>query len=222
MCCVTYGAGGLNMIDAVACAYAEESPLVLLKAAGRGASSERADMPAAPRSEDTGVAARGVEESPEYAAILDDPVRPRPIRKAPRSRQKPAGRSISKSRATWSRPTIDVPWMSSSNLEMAATGRGRSGARNHRQADGRQAPRAHRRRRSPSFRPAGCHPGRALGSRGVISRPRRVSHASSEFHQLRIWASSPRRRCATSSSSRRCCCLASWSAIRASACPRIA
>src|SRR5437868_10766734 len=29
-CCVTYGAGGLNMINAVACAYAEESPLVVL------------------------------------------------------------------------------------------------------------------------------------------------------------------------------------------------
>ena len=30
VCCVTYGAGGLNMINAVACAYAEESPLVVL------------------------------------------------------------------------------------------------------------------------------------------------------------------------------------------------
>ena len=26
VCCVTYGAGGLNMVNPVACAYAEESP----------------------------------------------------------------------------------------------------------------------------------------------------------------------------------------------------
>src|SRR5690348_386048 len=30
VCAITYGAGGLNMINAVACAYAEESPLVVL------------------------------------------------------------------------------------------------------------------------------------------------------------------------------------------------
>jgi indolepyruvate decarboxylase len=30
VCCVTYGAGGLNMINAVACAYAEESPLIVI------------------------------------------------------------------------------------------------------------------------------------------------------------------------------------------------
>src|SRR5438876_34809 len=30
VCLVTYGAGGLNMINSVACAYAEESPLVLI------------------------------------------------------------------------------------------------------------------------------------------------------------------------------------------------
>src|SRR3990172_3643876 len=30
VCCVTYGAGGLNMVNAVACAYAEKSPLFLL------------------------------------------------------------------------------------------------------------------------------------------------------------------------------------------------
>src|SRR5262245_45787740 len=30
VCCITYGAGGLNMINSVACAYAEESPLVVL------------------------------------------------------------------------------------------------------------------------------------------------------------------------------------------------
>jgi indolepyruvate decarboxylase len=30
VCLVTYGAGGLNMINAVACAYAEESPLIII------------------------------------------------------------------------------------------------------------------------------------------------------------------------------------------------
>ena len=30
VCVVTYGAGGLNMVNAVACAYAEESPLVVI------------------------------------------------------------------------------------------------------------------------------------------------------------------------------------------------
>src|SRR5215467_875983 len=30
VCCVTYGAGGLNMVNSVACAYAEESPVLVL------------------------------------------------------------------------------------------------------------------------------------------------------------------------------------------------
>jgi indolepyruvate decarboxylase len=30
VCCITYGAGGLNMINSVACAYAEESPLIVI------------------------------------------------------------------------------------------------------------------------------------------------------------------------------------------------
>ena len=30
VCCVTYGAGGLNMVNAVACAYAEESPILVI------------------------------------------------------------------------------------------------------------------------------------------------------------------------------------------------
>src|SRR6478735_9737030 len=44
VCCVTYGAGGLNMINAVACAYAEESPIVVLTG-GPGRIEKRADMP---------------------------------------------------------------------------------------------------------------------------------------------------------------------------------
>src|SRR5262249_12038495 len=30
VCLVTYGAGGLNMVNSVACAYAEKSPLVVI------------------------------------------------------------------------------------------------------------------------------------------------------------------------------------------------
>src|SRR5215472_15267031 len=30
VCLITYGAGGLNMVNPVACAYAEESPVVII------------------------------------------------------------------------------------------------------------------------------------------------------------------------------------------------
>src|SRR5215468_8697645 len=30
VCCITYGAGGLNMVNPIACAYAEKSPLVVI------------------------------------------------------------------------------------------------------------------------------------------------------------------------------------------------
>ena len=43
VCCVTYGAGGLNMINAVACAYAEESPLLVVSG-GPGRPERRADV----------------------------------------------------------------------------------------------------------------------------------------------------------------------------------
>src|ERR1044072_5081805 len=44
VCCVTYGAGGLNMVNSVACAYAEESPLVVLSG-GPGRIEKRAGLP---------------------------------------------------------------------------------------------------------------------------------------------------------------------------------
>ena len=43
VCCVTYGAGGLNMVNPVACAYAEESPLVVLSG-GPGRVEKRAGL----------------------------------------------------------------------------------------------------------------------------------------------------------------------------------
>src|SRR5438046_4949194 len=44
VCCVTYGAGGLNMVNPIACAYAEESPLVVLTG-GPGRAGKAADIP---------------------------------------------------------------------------------------------------------------------------------------------------------------------------------
>src|SRR5437868_15342918 len=44
VCCVTYGAGGLNMVNSVACAYAEESPLVVISG-GPGRREKRAAIP---------------------------------------------------------------------------------------------------------------------------------------------------------------------------------
>ena len=40
VCVVTYGAGGLNLLNSVACAYAEESPLIVITG-GPGKSEKR-------------------------------------------------------------------------------------------------------------------------------------------------------------------------------------
>src|SRR4051812_36185006 len=37
VCVVTYGAGGLNLLNSVACAYAEESPLIVITGGAREA-----------------------------------------------------------------------------------------------------------------------------------------------------------------------------------------
>src|SRR6185369_10331859 len=72
VCCVTYGAGGLNMINAVACAYAEESPLVVLSG-GPGRIERRADMPVHHEVKTLESELKVYQEVTEYAAILDDP-----------------------------------------------------------------------------------------------------------------------------------------------------
>jgi indolepyruvate decarboxylase len=72
VCCVTYGAGGLNMINAVACAYAEQSPLVVLSG-GPGRIERRADMPVHHEVKTLESQLRVYQEVTEYAAILDDP-----------------------------------------------------------------------------------------------------------------------------------------------------
>jgi indolepyruvate decarboxylase len=71
-CCVTYGAGGLNMINAVACAYAEESPLVVLTG-GPGRVEREGDMPVHHEVKSFESQLKVYQEVTEYAAILDDP-----------------------------------------------------------------------------------------------------------------------------------------------------
>jgi indolepyruvate decarboxylase len=72
VCCVTYGAGGLNMINPVACAYAEESPLVVLTG-GPGRIERRAGMPVHHEVKSFESQLKIYQEVTEYAAILDDP-----------------------------------------------------------------------------------------------------------------------------------------------------
>jgi indolepyruvate decarboxylase len=72
VCCVTYGAGGLNMINAVACAYAEESPLVVLTG-GPGRAERRADVHVHHEVKSFESQLKVYREVTAYAAILDDP-----------------------------------------------------------------------------------------------------------------------------------------------------
>ena len=72
VCCVTYGAGGLNMVNPVACAYAEESPLVVLSG-GPGRIEKRAGLPVHHEVKSFESQLRVYAEVTEYSAILDDP-----------------------------------------------------------------------------------------------------------------------------------------------------
>ena len=72
VCCVTYGAGGLNMVNSVACAYAEESPLVVLSG-GPGRIEKRAGMPVHHEVKSFESQLRVYAEVTAYSAILDDP-----------------------------------------------------------------------------------------------------------------------------------------------------
>src|SRR3954467_10192940 len=71
VCCVTYGAGGLNMINPVACAYAEESPLVILSG-GPGRAEKAADIPVHHEVKTFESQLKVYREVTEYAAILND------------------------------------------------------------------------------------------------------------------------------------------------------
>src|SRR5499427_6474205 len=72
VCCVTYGAGGLNMVNAVACAYAEESPVVVISG-GPGRHEKKAAIPVHHEVKTLETQLKVYREVTEYAAILDDP-----------------------------------------------------------------------------------------------------------------------------------------------------
>jgi indolepyruvate decarboxylase len=72
VCLVTYGAGGLNMVNPVACAYAEESPLVVLSG-GPGRAERRAGIHLHHEVKSFDTQFKVYQEVTEYAAILDDP-----------------------------------------------------------------------------------------------------------------------------------------------------
>lgn len=72
VCCVTYGAGGLNMINAVACAYAEESPLLVLTG-GPGRIEKHAAVHVHHEVKSFESQLKVYAEVTEYCAILDNP-----------------------------------------------------------------------------------------------------------------------------------------------------
>jgi indolepyruvate decarboxylase len=72
VCCVTYGAGGLNMVNPIACAYAEESPLVVVSG-GPGRAEKRAGLHVHHEVKTFESQLNVYREVTEYSAILDDP-----------------------------------------------------------------------------------------------------------------------------------------------------
>jgi indolepyruvate decarboxylase len=72
VCAITYGAGGLNMVNPVACAYAEESPLVVLSG-GPGRAERRAGIQVHHEVKSFESQFKVYQEVTEYCAILDDP-----------------------------------------------------------------------------------------------------------------------------------------------------
>ena len=71
VCLVTYGAGGLNMVNPVACAYAEESPLVVISGAP-GRAERRPGMHVHHEVKSFESQFKVYAEVTEYGAILDD------------------------------------------------------------------------------------------------------------------------------------------------------
>ncbi len=72
VCCITYGAGGLNMINSVACAYAEKSPLVVISG-GPGKAEKRSGILVHHEVKSYESQWRVYNEVVEFGAILDDP-----------------------------------------------------------------------------------------------------------------------------------------------------
>ena len=72
VCCVTYGAGGLNMLNAVACAYAELSPLVVISG-GPGKKEKQSGILVHHQVKSFETQLNVYREVVEYGAILDNP-----------------------------------------------------------------------------------------------------------------------------------------------------
>jgi len=72
VCVVTYGAGGLNLLNSVACAYAEESPLIVITG-GPGKSEKRLGVQVHHEVKSYDSQFKIYQEVTEYGAVLDDP-----------------------------------------------------------------------------------------------------------------------------------------------------
>lgn len=72
VCCITYGAGGLNMINPIACAYAEQSPVVVISG-GPGRPEKRLGRQVHHEVKTYESQFRIYQEVTEYGAILDEP-----------------------------------------------------------------------------------------------------------------------------------------------------
>jgi indolepyruvate decarboxylase len=72
VCVVTYGAGGLNLLNSVACAYAEESPLIVITG-GPGKAEKRLGVQVHHEVKSYDSQFKIYQEVTEYGAVLDDP-----------------------------------------------------------------------------------------------------------------------------------------------------
>src|SRR5262245_56065771 len=72
VCLVTYGAGGLNMVNSVACAYAEKSPLVVISG-GPGMLERRRGIQVHHEVKSYESQWKVYAEVTQYGAILDNP-----------------------------------------------------------------------------------------------------------------------------------------------------
>ena len=72
VCVVTYGAGGLNLLNPIACAYAEESPLVVISGAP-GKSEKRLGVQVHHEVKSYDSQFKIYQEVTEFGAVLDDP-----------------------------------------------------------------------------------------------------------------------------------------------------
>ena len=72
VCCVTYGAGGLNMVNSVACAYAEMSPLIVISG-GPGKKEKQSGILVHHQVKSFETQLNVYREVVEYGAILDGP-----------------------------------------------------------------------------------------------------------------------------------------------------